>query len=100
MPTFEPERSLLNPKFEGYKLDAINQDDVVVRYALPYTLNQSSPAGRSPLSFQEVHSRIRHNHLALGPGGRSVYVDHDLKVIAVDIDTVSTYYHLSSLPLV
>ncbi|EKM51516.1 uncharacterized protein PHACADRAFT_127148 [Phanerochaete carnosa HHB-10118-sp] len=98
MPVFETERSLLNPKFEGYKLDAIDQDDVVARYPLPHILNQSSPAGRSPLSFQEVQSRIRHNHLVVGPDGRSVYIDHDLRVIAVDVDIGPSFEVLYEIP--
>lgn len=100
MPAFAPKRSLLNPKFEGYKLDAIDQDDVVACYPLPYTLSQSSPAGKSPLSFHEVQSRIRHNHLAIGPGIRSVYIDHDLKIIAVKVDTVSVTGLFKSWPAV
>jgi hypothetical protein len=91
MAPFEPERSLLNPMFEGYKLDAMDQEKVITRYPLPYTLNQSTVAGKSPLSFQEVQSRIRHNHLVVGPNGRSVYVDSEMRVIAVDIDIVSNY---------
>lgn len=92
MPIFEPERSLLNPKFEGYKLDAINQEDVLTRFPLEYTVSQSTPASKSPLSFQEVHSRIRHNHLTVGPDGRTVYIDSDLKVIAIDLTPVSPFH--------
>ena len=89
MPVFEPEKSLLNPAFEGYKLDAIDQEETVARYPLPYTLKQSTIAGKSPLSFQEVQSMIRHNHLIVGPAGRSVYIDADLKVITIDLGAVS-----------
>ncbi|GJE97156.1 NudC domain-containing protein [Phanerochaete sordida] len=99
MPSFEPERSLLNPRFEGYKLDAIDQDAVVTRFSLPYTLNQSSPAGKTPLSFQEVQSRIRHNHLVVGPDGNVVYVDHQLRVVAVDVGTEPSFRVLCELPI-
>ncbi|KAI0072867.1 hypothetical protein K474DRAFT_1650338 [Panus rudis PR-1116 ss-1] len=97
---FEPERSLLNPKFEGYKLDALDQDKAVSRYALTHKPSQTALSGRVPPSFQEVQSRIRHNHLAVGPNGRAAYVDSDMKVIAVEIDdetlqpSFSTLYEL------
>ncbi len=86
--TFEPNRSLLNPKFEGYKLDALNQEDIITRYSLPHKLKQTAASGKSPFSFQEVQSRIRHNHLIFAPNGRAVYVDAELRVIAVDFDDV------------
>ncbi|PSR74811.1 hypothetical protein PHLCEN_2v9525 [Hermanssonia centrifuga] len=86
--TFEPNRSLLNPKFEGYKLDALNQEDIITRYSLPHKLKQTTASGKSPFSFQEVQSRIRHNHLTFAPNGRAVYVDAELRVIAVDFDDV------------
>lgn len=89
MPTFDPNRALLNPKFEGYKLNAIDQDDVLARFPLPHAVSQSTTAGKSPLSFQEVQSRIRHNHLALGSEGRSAYIDSKLRVIEIVVGTVS-----------
>lgn len=61
-------------------------------------MNQSSPAGKSPLSFQEVQSRIRHNHLVAGPDGRTVYIDRDLKVIAVDLSAEPSFHLLCELP--
>lgn len=90
MAPFGPKHSLLNPLFEGYRLDAINQGEVLACYPLAYTLNQSTVASRSPLSFQEVQSRIRHNHLVIGPYGNAVYVDSGYKVVAVEIDKVSS----------
>ena len=90
---FEPNKSLLNPKFEGYKLDAIDQDQVLTRFKLEHPLSQSSAAGRSPLSFQEVQSRIRHNHLVVGPDGRAVYVDAEMRVVSMTWDEVSVWIH-------
>ncbi|KAI0345806.1 hypothetical protein BDW22DRAFT_1324567 [Trametopsis cervina] len=86
MSVFEPNKSLLNPKFEGYKLDAIDQDAVLTRFKLEHPLTQSSAAGKSPLSFQEVQSRIRHNHIAVGPDGVAAYVDSDMKVVKITWD--------------
>jgi hypothetical protein len=99
MPSFTPNRSLLNPKFEGYRLDPIIQEDVVTRHDLQFKLSQARVSGRSPLSMQEVQSRITHNHLAISPNslntdgnghGRALYVDAELKVIVVDVDLVSS----------
>ena len=90
---FEPTRSLLNPKFEGYKLDAIEQDAVLSRLKLEHPLRQSSTAGKSPLTFHEVQSRIRHNHLTVGPDGSAVYIDSELRVVRVTIDGVSDSIH-------
>ena len=87
---FEPTRSLLNPKFEGYKLDALDQDQAISRYPLQHRLSQTTLSGRVPLSFEEVQSRITHNHLTVGPDQKAVYVDAEFKVIAVKVDEVSS----------
>ena len=89
MATFEPDKALLNAKFEGYKLDAIDQDTVLSRFRLEHPLTQSSAAGKSPLTFQEVQSRIRHNHLAVSPDGSAVYIDSELRVVRIAVNDVS-----------
>ncbi|KDQ62416.1 hypothetical protein JAAARDRAFT_459575 [Jaapia argillacea MUCL 33604] len=88
MSTFVRNKALVNAKFEGYRLDALSQDDVVRRYNLEYRPTQAAVSGRTFLSFEEVQSRIRHNHLAVG-GGTAVYIDDGLRVILVQIDTTS-----------
>ncbi|KAJ7175840.1 hypothetical protein C8R46DRAFT_990023 [Mycena filopes] len=89
---FKTQRTLLNPKFEGYKLDAIDQDDVVERHNLQYTATQATVSTNSPLSFQEVQSRITHNHISVAPrGSRAVYIDVQYRVILVEL-------HLESNP--
>lgn len=85
---FTPNRALLNPKFDGYKLDAADHDDVISSYPLVHKLSQIAPSAKSPLTFQEVQSRIRHNHLCIGPNGRAVYVDEELNVTSVVLDNV------------
>ncbi|KAA1469981.1 CS-domain-containing protein [Dentipellis sp. KUC8613] len=83
---YSPNRSLLNPKFDGYKLHAISQEDVVAAFPLEYKPTQSTVSTRAPLSFQEVQSRIRHNHLSISPEGRrAVYVDSDFRVVLIDL---------------
>ena len=86
---FKVKRTLLNPSFEGYRFSPLDHEKVISRHTLPYTLSQTTASGRSPLAFQEVQSRIRHNHLAVGPYGRAAYVDAEWKVIGITIDNVS-----------
>jgi hypothetical protein len=91
METFRPNRSLLNPKFEGYKLLPIQQENVVIRHDLVYKPTQSTISTKSPLSFHEVRSRITHNHLCISSEGRrALYVDADYNVVLVDVDLVSS----------
>ncbi|TFY66725.1 hypothetical protein EVG20_g4372 [Dentipellis fragilis] len=83
---YSPNRSLLNPKFDGYKLHAVSQEDVVAAYPLEYKPTQSTVSARAPVSFQEVQSRIRHNHLSVSPeGSMAVYVDSEFRVILIDL---------------
>lgn len=81
---FPVQRDLLNPMFEGYKLDPIPQEEVVSRFDLPSTLSQGI-VSKSPLSFPEVQSRIYHNHLTVSHG-RAAYVDGESKVVLVELN--------------
>ncbi|KAF9013521.1 hypothetical protein BDQ17DRAFT_1387043 [Cyathus striatus] len=86
MDLFTPDKDLLNPKFEGYRLDRIPQDDAIARYTLQHKPTQATVSGKIPLSFQEVQSRITHNHLAVSSdAGCAVYVDADYKVILINL---------------
>ena len=92
MANFPTNRSLLNPKFEGYKFSSLPQDEYVLRFPLTALPTQANVSGRSrtPLSFEEVQSRITHNHLAISKDAQSaVYVDDDLNVIRVVLNPVS-----------
>ncbi|KAK7048344.1 CS domain-containing protein [Favolaschia claudopus] len=83
---FTTNRSLLNPKFEGYKLDAIDQDRCVERHSLQYTATQATVSSNAPLSFEEVQSRITHNHISIAPDeSRAVYVDAQYRAILVEL---------------
>ncbi|KAJ7644115.1 hypothetical protein FB45DRAFT_735414 [Roridomyces roridus] len=82
---FSTKRELLNPKFEGYKLDPISQEDCVARHNLQYTATQATVSANTHLSFHEVQSRITHNHISVH-GTRAVYVDAQLRVILVELD--------------
>jgi hypothetical protein len=86
METFRPNRALLNPKFEGYKLNPIHQENAVVQYELQYKPTQATSSNRLPLSFEEVRSRITHNHLCVSSQARrALYVDADFNVVVIDV---------------
>ena len=103
---FKTNRSLLNPKFEGYRFAPLPRDGLARRYGLRYKPSQTntSPSlSAQPMSFQEVQSRITHNHLTVRPGSAlGVYVDADHRVIGVTVDPVSVRFpwELSSPELV
>ena len=65
MTWFDADRSLLNVAFEGYKLAIMDTEEAVKRYQLPYHATQATTSGKTPLSFQEMQSRITHNHLSI-----------------------------------
>ncbi|KAF9568790.1 hypothetical protein CPC08DRAFT_355110 [Agrocybe pediades] len=88
MDSFRPNRSLLNAKFEGYKLDPIRQEDVVDRYKLSRKPTQATASSKIPLSFQEMRSRISHNHLTVdSTAGRAIYVDENYAVCMIGVPT-------------
>jgi len=89
MEAFSTNRSLLNPKFEGYRLEPIPQENVVIRYDLQYRTTQSTTSTSAFLSFQDVQSRITHNHLHISSEGScALYIDAEYKVVAIDVDPV------------
>ncbi|KAF9267445.1 hypothetical protein L218DRAFT_920313 [Marasmius fiardii PR-910] len=80
------DRKLLNPKFEGYKFDPLDQDQIVSRFPLTQKVSQSTSPSRSVLSFHEVQSRITHNHLTVSTeSNRAIYVDEDFNLVSVVI---------------
>ncbi|PIL22551.1 hypothetical protein GSI_15240 [Ganoderma sinense ZZ0214-1] len=87
MPFPDPIRALLNPRFDGYKFSRLEHDEVISHYALEHKVSQTNVSGRAPLSFQEVQSRVTHNHLVIcNQSRRAVYVDAELRVIVIDVD--------------
>ncbi|KAI1789603.1 hypothetical protein LXA43DRAFT_923313 [Ganoderma leucocontextum] len=83
----EPNRALLNPRFDGYKFHRLEHDEVISHNPLEHKASQTNVSGRAPLSFQEVQSRVTHNHLAIcNRSRRAVYVDAELRVIGIDVD--------------
>jgi hypothetical protein len=94
--SFDVKRSLLNPKFDGYKLSSMSVRDCVLAASLPARgLSQSTVSAKSHLYFQEVQSRVRHNHLAVAidsvvsnPIATFAYIDRERVFTSVLIDRV------------
>lgn len=64
----------------------------MTRFPLEYKPTQATVSSGSVFSFQEVQSRITHNHLAVwSEAGRAIYVDSDARVIAIDIHAVRVH---------
>ncbi|KAI0044396.1 hypothetical protein FA95DRAFT_1562266 [Auriscalpium vulgare] len=100
--SLHPNRDLLNPKFEGYKLEPISQEAAVAHHPIQYRPSQATVSGRAPLSFQEAQSRIRHNHLVIDTNAnRAAYIDGELRVVLVHVDDASlqpTFTVIHELP--
>lgn len=84
---FSAKSSLLNPKFDGYKLKILEQDACVHSYALPAPgASQSTVSARRVVPFTEVSARIRHNHLRVSLDGEGlVYIDQNGGVVYVKL---------------
>lgn len=83
MPVFTPTRSLLNPQFEGYKLN-FSPSPRLQHIPLQQRATQSR-TGINARGFQDVASRVRHNHLAVGEN-KAMYVAEDGSVVLVSLD--------------
>lgn len=82
-PTFRPDKSLLNPHFEAYKLDVSEYNSKV--YRLPSPASYQSDV----LGFQEL--KDRHNQPKLVPGsipGQLAYIDNAGFVVLIVINKV------------
>jgi hypothetical protein len=96
----QPDRTLLYPQFETYKLHSLDADDDLTSYPLPGAGATQSRVGYNHhhLSFKQVRDRIGWDHLAVGEGGRGVYVDVDWRIIGFELDVslTSQIYDYSS----
>jgi hypothetical protein len=95
--SFRPNRQLLTPKFDGYKLSPVSEADAVASFQLPGSgVSQSTVASHSHLFFPEIQSRIRHNHLAIAEDDKSVcYIDEDGQVVLVTLEEVCVYHQVA-----
>lgn len=82
-----PNRALMFPRFETYRLQSLDPDEDVVVHALPGAGATQSRVGYNSqqLSFKEVRSRISWDHLDT-LGNRGVYVDAEWNVVAFEVD--------------
>ncbi|RHZ78808.1 hypothetical protein Glove_156g46 [Diversispora epigaea] len=88
----KPNRSLLNPKFEGYKLKLFDENSRLRRFPLPspgISLPKIPP--NSKLSYKEIQSRIYFNHLFLGyeshiKNRTCFYFDQECSISMVEYD--------------
>ncbi|KAI9348308.1 hypothetical protein DFJ73DRAFT_440680 [Zopfochytrium polystomum] len=86
------DRALINPKFDGYKLDfgAPEQEQSRVRSSgLPNpSVISLFPSGSEGLSFRRLEARVRFNHLFADPfqHGLAYFFDCNYKLIMVDTD--------------
>ncbi|BGP15480.1 hypothetical protein JCM10213_005747 [Rhodosporidiobolus nylandii] len=105
--SFTPQHTLLNPKFEAYKLASPSPslpspDDVVRSFPLSKAFAYPPLPDHARLSYNEVTDRARHNHLSVGSSGEAVWVDGEGEVYAVTLEAENatpTIHHLASLPL-
>ena len=99
---FSTNKALLNPKFEGYKLEPIPQENAVFRFKLDHKSTQATASGKAPLSFQEMQSRITHNHLYVSDSGLAIYIDENYNVclVCLPISGVSHFFISKVTPVV
>lgn len=84
---FPPNRSLLYPQFETYRLHPLDPQEDVTAYALPGQGATQSRIGYNThlLSFKETRARISWDHLST-QGKRGVYVDAEWNVIGFELN--------------
>ncbi|GAA5994028.1 hypothetical protein JCM11641_000576 [Rhodosporidiobolus odoratus] len=104
--SFTPSHSLLNAKFESYKLSqpspCLTGDQVVSTLSLPRPFTTPRLPEYARLSYHEVSDRARHNHLAAGQRGEALWVDAQGNVWAIVLNPTTahpTIRHLATLPL-
>ncbi|GBB90740.1 hypothetical protein RclHR1_01780007 [Rhizophagus clarus] len=63
----KPNRNLLNPKFEGYKLKVFDENSQLIQFQLPLpAITTPKIPTNSKLSYKEIQNRIHFNHLFKG----------------------------------
>lgn len=84
---FQPDRSLLYPQFETYRLNPLDPDEDTSAYSLPGSGATQSRVGYNThiLSFKETRARVSWDHLTTY-GRRGVYVDADWNVVGFQLD--------------
>ncbi|KAJ2958314.1 hypothetical protein NQZ79_g6087 [Umbelopsis isabellina] len=83
---FKSDRTLINSKFDGYKLQVFPENTNVHRFQLPTALSIPKVAMNSRLSYRELQARVKFNHLSISHQQRlAFYVDNESSVIGVEL---------------
>ncbi|WVQ77212.1 hypothetical protein IAR50_006895 [Cryptococcus sp. DSM 104548] len=103
MALYTPDRSLLLPTFETYRLRSLDPSANLLSFPLPPPGATQSRMGynQQHLSFKEVRSRIGWDHLSVEEGGRrGMWIDEDWGVIGFTLgdDLKPTFSKLADLP--
>lgn len=91
----KPTRNLLNPKFEGYKLELFDEQVGLISVPLPQpSIAVPKVPLHEKLSYKEIRSRVHYNHLFAGYDtceghGIAYYFDSDFRIVLVEYDLVS-----------
>ncbi|ODO08201.1 hypothetical protein I350_03790 [Cryptococcus amylolentus CBS 6273] len=103
MTLYTPDRALLLPTFETYRLKSLDPSSNLLSFPLPPPGATQSRMGYSQqhLSFKEVRSRIGWDHLSVDEGGRrGMWVDGEWGVVGFTLgdDLEPTFTKLADLP--
>ncbi|KAG2221860.1 hypothetical protein INT45_003574 [Circinella minor] len=104
---FIPDKNLLNPKFDGYKLSPTNEKECVTRTSLPNgsDLRMNKFMANHRLGFRDLQARVRLNHLAYGfptstnkqQQGVAFYVDLEFQLMSVIYNKETNETHLQPI---
>lgn len=83
----EPDTTLLNPHFDGYKLQLVDNDEVVRVFPFPSAGYMDLPKlpRNSLVTFDETYYRIHYNHLFAGSASDFMYIDCNGVVYNIDL---------------
>jgi len=84
---FPPDRKLLYPQFETYRLHSLDPSTDLTAHPLPGSGATQARVGYNThlLSFKETRARISWDHLTTF-GNRGVYIDVDWNIIGFSLD--------------
>ncbi|KAJ3047211.1 hypothetical protein HK097_000124, partial [Rhizophlyctis rosea] len=96
-----PDRSLLNPRFENYKLKLSGGVTSTQLIPLSQTVRVDKVPSVSFLPYRKLEARSAFNHLFPAPGGGTFFIDGDYKLIyfAFEKDEKHTFKTLHQIPV-
>ncbi|GAA5941672.1 uncharacterized protein JCM15063_002636 [Sporobolomyces koalae] len=99
--SFTPTRSLLQPKFESYKLELPSGSSPSRSYKLDTPFQTQSLPNSVLLGPTQAQHRAKHNHLSLGIEGEIVWIESNGSVKAARIDPKTaqpSFFDVVTLP--